>query len=374
MIDDSGGEFLSNRSSRFLTDEFLKQQTEPIIRAQEIFKNSIEPQWNQIKLVGADIQTIGQKIEPLLRIQQNISDSVSIINSRFPESIIFDPEKISLISGAAIRVGETLDVLQGLTLKSGLLSEKAKYNFIENPVASSLNFVTDDIAIQQKSIMYGLENLSAVDIKSAGRLADLANGSFGLSGIALESIQESPFLFSQPTTLLPEIRDVTSERISKLEEEIKALKREEVKIVSSEITKELESILRKIDGSGHLIKKFKGARAVIGQNDDSLAQSAESMTRLIEDFPLYLNKNYRLKGEKENDRKEILAIYLGIKYTKISDINHPLINMQHYFYDAFSQIRHGNKIIYDSFEKDPAKYQALVHQAEGFLYQVIKYN
>lgn len=364
--------YFSRRNKHIV--EFLKQQTEPIIRAQEIFKGSIEPHWNQIQQFGIDVQTIGQKIEPLLKIQQNISDSVSLINSKISENTIFDPCKASLVSGAVSKLGQTLDTVQALTLKSGMLFGEANYNFIKEPVASALSFVTDNIALQQKSLIAELENIPRFNIESAQRLSGLANGFFGINSIALESIQESPFLFSKVATLLPEEKDINAERISRLEEEVKTLKKSEAEIILSEVTKELETILGDIDKSGFLVKKFKGARAVIGQNDDSLAQSAESMTRLMEKFPFYLNKNYKLKEKKENNIKAILVTHLGVKYKNTADIRHPLIEQQHYFYETFSQIRHGNEKIYDSFEKDPAKYKALVLQAEGFLYQIIKYS
>jgi len=374
MVDNVDDMFSLKKSSKISTNEFLKQQTEPIIRAQEIFKSSIEPHWNQIPQFGADIQTMAQKIEPLLKIQKNISDSVSLINGGIPGRIIFDPYKASLVSGAVLKLGQTLDTVQELTLKSGMLFKEANYNFIKNPVASALNFVTDNIALQQKSFITGLENIPKFNIESVQRLSGLASGSFGINSIALESIQESPFLFSKPVAFLPEIKDINAERISQLEEEVKTLKKGDTKIILSEVTKELEIILGDIDKSGSLLKKFKGACAVIGQNDDSLAQSAESMTRLMENFPFCLNKNHKLKTKTKNNIKEILANHLGVKYKNITDIKHPLIEQQYYFYDTFSQIRHGNENIYDSFEKDPAKYKALVLQAEGFLYQIIKYS
>jgi len=170
---------------------------------------------------------------------------------------------------------------------------------------------------------------------------------------------------------LPE-KDLNLERISKLEEEVEILKKNKEKTSVIEITKELEALLDNIDKSGTLVKMFKGGCAVIGKNDDSLAQSAESMTRLIEKFPSYLKKDDNLKGSKQKVTEQILAIHLSLKYKNIEDIKHPLIDQQHYLYETFSQIRHRNKEIYQSFEKDPAKYKALVLQAEAFLYLTLK--
>jgi len=334
----------------------------PVIKAGEIFKQSVEPYWGQIK-VEDYTQTIGQKIEPLLEIQKNILDFVSLTNG-----------KISTIVGpfydTVSKLGQTLDAVQELTIKSGALFEKANYNFINEPVISALNFATDNIALQQKTIIGELGDISKFSSESVQKISELTKGSL-INNIALESIQESPFLFPQTTAILPE-KDLNTERISTLEKEIKILKKGKTKTIVSEITSELEGLLNNIDKSDSLVKMFRGACAVIGQNDDSLAQSAESMTRLMENFPSYLKKDDKFNGSKKRTIPEILAILLSIEYKNIKDIKHPLIEQQHYFYTTFSQIRHRNKEIYKSFEEDPAKYKALVLQAEGFLYQIIK--
>lgn len=349
---------MTTRDNRVKLDKLSAIKVGSIIKAEEIFKQSVEPYWGQIIQVGDTIQTIGQKIEPLLKIQSNISDSVSSIAGPIGETVS--------------RLGQTLNSVQELTAKSGSFLESAKYNFINEPVISALNFAADNIALQQKTIIGELGNIQVSNTESMQRILGLNTESL-VNSAALESIQESPFLFPQATTILPE-KDLNSERISKIEEEIKTLKKNRSEIIVGEITSELEDLLNNIDSSGSLAKMFAGGCSVIGQNDDSLAQSAESMTRLMEKFPFYLKKDYKSDGIKTEEAiKEILAIHLSVRYEKREEIKHPLIEQQNYFYTTFSQIRHRNQGIYKSFEEDLAKYKALVLQAEGFLYQIIKY-
>jgi hypothetical protein len=68
----------------------------------------------------------------------------------------------------------------------------------------------------------------------------------------------------------------------------------------------------------------------------------------------------------------MLTLYLKIEYSDIVDIKNNLIDQQHYYYETFSQIRHRNKEIYKKYKEDPFLYKALLLQAEGFIYHLLK--
>lgn len=348
-----------------ISKDFL-HLAEPITRAGEEFRTLVEPHLGTIQRMSDSILTIGQKIEPLLKIQEQIAHSTSLINSMVQKIPTMDSARLSYISDGAIQAERSLKAIQDFTLKSSSLFNEANYDLLVNPISSTLSIAADNVALQQKTILGDLDSIAKIGTITSPRFNGWDSTSLKISDLALGTLEQSPYLFpnSLRATTIPSFKDPTTERIEKLEDEIKNLKEKKEKDIIVEINHEVENLLSAIDSS--LAKMFRGAYAVVNQNDDSLAQSAESMTRLLENLPAHLVKNLESQEKtKEGVIREVLAVHLS------SDINHPLITQQHYFYETFSKIRHRNSI-YKDFENDPARYKALLLQVEGFLYQLIK--
>jgi hypothetical protein len=369
--DDDKNESIKKHYEIKLSNDFI-HLIEPITRARDEFKASVEPYLGTIQKLSDSAITIGQKIEPLLKIQQQLTDSAFSINAVMQKIPTIDSTRLSYLSEGAIQAGKSLQTIQDLTLKSSSLFREVNYDLLINPISSALSIAVDNVALQQKTILGDLDSIAKIGTIVSPRFNKWNNTLLEISDVALETLRESPYLFPDlKTTTIPVFKDPTTERIERLEDEVKDLKDKQEKDSIIKIDSEVEKLLSKIDDS--LSKMFKGAYAVINQNDDSLAQSAESMTRLLEKLPFCLVKNFESQeNTKEKTIKEILAIHLSIKYDSVNNINHPLIDQQHYFYKTFSQIRHRNDKIYKEFEKDPARYKALLLQVEGFLYQLIK--
>ncbi len=345
---------------------------EDLIRSQKIFKTSVEPYLSTIQNMSNSVVTIGQKIEPLLKIQQQLTDSTYSINSIIQKTPTIDFNQFSYISEKTIQTKTSLEMIQDFALKSNSLFNATNYDFLINPISSTLNIAVDNVALQQKNILKDLDSIVKIGTIVSPKFNEWDSTSLKINNIALNALRESPYLFPSPRiTTIPFSRDPTTERIEKLENEVKYLKNKKEKNIIIEINYEVEKLLLEIHGP--LSKMFKGAYEVIDQNDDSLAQSAESMTRLLENLPFHLVKEFKPKEKiKEKIIKEILAKHLSLESNSLDEINHPLITQQHQFYETFSQIRHRNNKIYSEFEKDPARYKALLIQVEGFLYQLIK--
>lgn len=343
-----------------------------IIKAQRVFKISVEPYLGTIKNISDSMITIGQRIEPLLKIQRQLTDSAYSISSVVQKIPTINLTQLSYISQGAIQAGKSLEAIQDLTLKSNSLFKEANYDLLVNPISSALNIAVDNVALQQKTILVDLDSITRLGSIASPKFNEWGSASLKINDVALGALKESPYLFPDiRTTPVSILKDPATERIEKLEDEVRSIKNKKERNIIIEINHEVEELLSKIDGS--LVKMFKGAYAVVNQNDDSLAQSAESMTRLLENLPSFLVKNFKPQDRtKEGAIKEMLAVHLLIKYDSVNDINHPLVTQQHYFYETFSQIRHRNNKVYTEFEKDPARYKALILQVEGFLYQLIK--
>lgn len=353
------------------SDAFI-HLTDDITRAKEVFQTSVEPYLGTMRDMSASMITIGQKIEPLLRIQQQLTDSAFSINSVVQKIPTIDTTQFSYISEGALQAGRSLQAIQDLTLKSSSLFREANYDLLINPISSALSIAVDNVALQQRTILGDLDSITRLGSIVSPKFNQWDSASLRITDVALGALKESPYLFPDTRAIsIPIFRDPTTERIEKLEGEVQNLKEKKERSIILEVNHEVEGLLSEMDSS--LLKMFKGAYAVINQNDDSLAQSAESMTRLLEKLPFHLLKNFESKEKvKERIIKEILATHLSLKYDSLDDINHPLIAQQHYFYETFSQIRHRNDGVYIEFEKDPARYKALLLQVEGFLYQLIK--
>ncbi|MBS3904204.1 MAG: hypothetical protein KGZ39_02635 [Simkania sp.] len=345
---------------------------EPILRAREEFRVSVEPYLGTFQRMSDSAITIGHKIEPLLRIQEQITDSASLISSVVQKIPTIDSDRLAYISDGAIQAGKSLRAIQDLTLRSSSLFSEANYDLLVNPISSALSIAVDNVALHQKTILGDLDSIAKMGTITSHKFNEWDSISLKISDVALGALEQSPYLFPDylRATTIPVFKDPTTERIEKLEDEVKSLREKKEKDIIVEINHEVEKLLLSIDS--FLPKMFKGAYAVVNQNDDSLAQSAESMTRLLENLPAHLVKNFKSQQKtKEAVIKETLAVHLSLEYTSVDDINHPLISQQHYFYETFSQIRHRNSI-YKDFENDPARYKALLLQVEGFLYQLIK--
>lgn len=345
---------------------------ENITKAQEVFNVSVKPYLGTMQKVSDSVFTISQKIEPLLKIQQQLTAPASSISAVMQKIPTIDPAKFSFLSDGAMQIGQNLQKIQGLAIKSSSLFKEANYDLLANPISSTLSIAVDNVALEQQTILKDLDLITKTGVIVSPDINKWDNTSLKINDVALGILEESPLLFPNlNSATIPIFKDPTTERIEKLENKVQSLKDTKDKSIITEISNEVKELLSKIDDS--LLRMFNGAYAVINQNDDSLAQSAESMTRLLETLPFRLVKDFKSKEKiKEKIIKERLAIYLSLQYNSVDDINHPLINQQHYFYETFSQIRHRNKKIYKEFEKDFSRYKALLLQVEGFLYQLIK--
>ena len=162
-------------------------------------------------------------------------------------------------------------------------------------------------------------------------------------------------------------------KVNDLEEMFADLKKEQNKKQSNNINDEIYKLLLSLDDRRS--KMFKGAFDVIDQNDDFLGQSAESMTSLIRELPRVLGKDFvcSLAAKKEPDmNRERLAHHLGIDTCDVKSDKYVLIGKHQDFYTVFSSIRHRNIEVYTKFENDQYLYEALLLQAQAWIYQVVK--
>lgn len=311
--------------------------------------------------------TFADKLTPIIKAQENINQTILKITE---SNSIMMKSALDPIKSFASNLGSAVGNLKNLSITGDYLIKPISYNFVSEPISSSLNIAAENIASIQSGLMKTI-SLPKVDTFNLGGALDftkLRTPDLSLSNISLGTMQES--VFFRPAVFIPPTKeDENARRIKVLEDEINKIKKSEEKVVLSQITENLEALLKELDPA--LAKIFKGAVAVIlNPNDDSIAQSAESMTRLLEILPTLLAPSFTAKNKK-TDRKEMLAIYLGIEYTDISKVSHTFIERQHEYYEVFSQIRHRNKGVYHTYTGDYSLYKALLIQAEGFIYQLI---
>ncbi len=308
-------------------------------------------------------ENIDEKLLPIYKNQEKINQ---LIITGSESGILLDDnlEDISTFTGA---LSTSIGQISSMSFDANLLSTPLSYDFINNPLISGVNIAADNILSLQNDFInnFNISTPATFNMNETLDYIDVWKPEVKFNNLALDTLQNS-YVF-------PTIKDKegeNSEKIKLLEEEIEKIKNSENKIIEEVVSEKLEILLNTLDND--LFKMYRGAIAVIiNPNDDSLAQSAESMTRLLEKISYILSPKYILKNKKEDDIKEMLAIYLKITYVNVSDIHNYIIDQQHYFYETFSQIRHRNKDIYKKYNDDPLLYKSLLLQAQGFLYHLI---
>lgn len=316
--------------------------------------------------------TIQQRIEPLFEAQKMISKSLQGFTHNINKSTLAVNNGLHLINQSIAGVEESLVKLTDFAGNAGILSSELTNDFISQPLSASASLFADNISLKQESIL-GLINSpkASTQLGNATAISGILKAEpLAMSGLAIDTLKESSFLFPG----MPIVKETEeNKRITKLEEDVEKLRRDKKERTENQFTKDVEMLLKKIDIE--LFQMFKGAYDVVGQTDDSLGQSAESMTRLLEKLPHKLSPKFQPKSpNKKESIREILADYLNINYENIKNIYHPLIDPQCSFYETFSQIRHRNVEIYSIYKKDPAQYKALLIQTEAFLYQVLSFK
>ena len=188
-------------------------------------------------------------------------------------------------------------------------------------------------------------------------------------------LQTSPMFFRTEDSVKDEESREIKNKIQELDEQIKEIKDRKLRLIISDYTKEVKEWLEGIEDS--LARIFQGAIDVLddGVSQDAVAQSAESMTRLLERLPEPLAKKVGVTlTESEIKRKnwEALALYVGVPVSFNEGSLHHVVKMQHVFYSTFCEIRHRNVEVFTMYQNDLPLYRALLLQVEAFLYTLMK--
>lgn len=340
--------------------------------------------------------TLTDRFTPIFRNQEAIN---RIMLGASESGLLTKNNANSILDFTAV-LNTSVNQLSNMGLESGILVNPPSYDFINNPLVSGITIATDNISSLQNGFLhsFGVDSNQAIEVNKNSNVFDLRTSTslsvpqdyyslpisfdksldftgtsmpgLKLNNTALDILQGSS-AFSEASYLHLGKDDETAQKIASLEEDVRKIKESNSKIIISQVSEKVESLLSTLDDD--MAKMFRGAIGVINNpNDDSIAQSAESMTRLLEKLPSMLTPKFKSKGGKrENDIREMLAIHLNIKYKDIGDVKNVLIDMQHHYYVTLSQIRHRNVEIYKKYEDDPFLYKSLLIQIEGFLYQLL---
>ena len=330
----------------------------------DIKKTLVIPALYGRKLHTDSIITLGQKIEPLLKVQESIAGSISALTDYAKIGMISNKELESITENVA-SVSDSLSSLNKIAATSGAIYSKLGDPLVANPVTSLLEISGQSIALHQGAIAGALKGISSGIRQSINPSLLRASESLALNKLAIDSLRESQVLFPSVVSVSEESKE--EKRIMKLEEEIEKIKAEKREKIETKFTEKIKKLLKGIDRE--LYERFSGSHDVIGQNDDWIAHSAESMTRLIESLPQFLSpKHIPTSKKKEDIAKELLTVYLKKKPDILKKY---LVGQQHYFYTIFSEIRHRNPKIYPFYKKDPVLYNALLLKSECFLYELL---
>ncbi len=308
------------------------------------------------------------KLSPIIKQQSVLLDNFIHTD----HSIVFEhqatvPEIGNLlapIGNAVTLINGNLEKVGAFASNVGLYSQKSSYDLVNKPLLSTLNIASDAISTNQMFASTALSNvyhqprITQSAISHIGRLTTL-------SDVALDMYQSPvPSIKIEKTD---EKIDNVSREVKRLANEIEAIKNKKRENDLSEIKSEIVNHLGKIDKE--MEDKFKGAiNAIESENEDYVAQSAESLTRLIEMLP------YHLGAKVEQGMKKEVQITKGLaKYLNVPE-DHYLALQQQSFYAVLGGIRHGNKEIYPIYNKNKPRYKALVMQIEAYIYTLLTYK
>lgn len=269
---------------------------------------------------------------------------------------------LSQLGNAVDLVGNNIESMSTIATTSGVLGIAPDYNLTGVPDVAGISIASDNVMTAQGYIQSGITKLTS-DPAIATETFLHSDRIATLNDTALNTA-----IFELP------IAPTMDDRLNKIEKKFDEIKDEitELKIKKrqsdiDEAEEEISSRLEKINPQ--LKSKFIGAvQSLNTKNEDYIAQSAESLTRIIEKLPFELGAEVDKDLGKKDQITKALVEYLGVEE------NHYLVTQQSTFYSTLSSIRHGNEDIYPYYVENPSKYKALVLQVESYIYTILTFN
>lgn len=321
-----------------------------------------------------NLETLHSKIEPLISTQTFLTDSVAELTKIIEptkESMVQIGNIVNPLTGSMQVLGSSLAEVSKIALKTDDLLKVPTYDFVNSPVAATLNVAVDAIKINQNKIESIFPYTQDVYDPSKMSVSNQISQISALNSIAIKSLESSNVLFPVPE-IKENISDI-SEKVAKLELKINQLRDKNENIVLTNITSDIIKILKELDDD--ITDWFKGAmrNLIEAKNEDLVGQVAESLTRVIEKLPLILSKKQVfLSTNKEDNAIEALSFYFGTPKEKYK--NNHLIMQQKSYYAILGNIRHRKSCAYKFYNRNKKLFKAFVVQVEAYIYILLTFK
>lgn len=323
----------------------------------------------------SEFATLQTKLEPLFSAQSALSASISALDfglsASTKASISAINTSLSPVLESARSLSDTLANIGKLTIDTQLLATKPSYDFLNNPLCATLSTTMDSIKIGQDRLNTSLLSIGDTSISSYFSRPNQITNIGILGNMSLGALQSSVII--SPVVTDKERINKLDNKVISLEEKVKILSAEKDTLSLTDITKQVAQELEKVDSE--LAKCFKGAMRTLieDQNEDLVAQVAESLTRVVEKLPLRLvNESILIADEKDARIVEALSRYLNLQENNKSE--NCLVSQQKAFYSTLGSIRHRNPNIYKIYNNDRNRFRALVTEVETFVYILLTYK
>lgn len=303
-----------------------------------------------------------------VKIDSTIGNQLNLI-SKYDHSLISevaspDARYITLgqVGNAVDLIGTNIEKVGSIAVNSGLINSAPSYDFVNHPGATAINIATDSIATSQRFTAEVLgndtisPNLASETLAHVGRLYAFNDSALSMSGIANSLATGSDVKIEK-----------IQENVNQILEDIEKLKSQKRNIDLTDAENEIAIMLDSIDEE--LGEKFHGAvKAIKNENEDYVAQSAASLSSLLELLARSFGAKEQDELKKDEWIKKGLSEYLGV------DKNHYLVVQQPAFFNTLAGIRHGNTEIYPLYRDDKPRYKVFVLQIEGYIYSLITFK